>query len=148
MLTSRYSASWGHGLRYFTASSRRQHQPAASRARASLCKYPYSDVIMSAVASQIPGISIVLVNRLFRRWWEKTSKPPVTGFVMGIHRTGGFPSQRASNAENVSSWWRHHSSIIMSHSISLLFLSPYKSRLKIKATDIIYKMEMLYAKIC
>ena len=22
--------------------------------------------------------------------------------------TGGFPSQRASNAENVSIWWRHH----------------------------------------
>ena len=30
-------------------------------------------------------------------------------FVRGIHRhlTGGFPSQRASNAENVSIWWRH-----------------------------------------
>ena len=24
--------------------------------------------------------------------------------------TGGFPSQRASKAENVSIWWRHHGS--------------------------------------
>ena len=29
-------------------------------------------------------------------------------FVWGIHRDGEFPAQRASNAENVSIWWRHH----------------------------------------
>ena len=28
--------------------------------------------------------------------------------MWGIHRTGEFPAQRASNAENVSIWWRHH----------------------------------------
>ena len=29
-------------------------------------------------------------------------------FVRGIHRTGEFPAQMASNMENVSIWWRHH----------------------------------------
>ena len=38
-----------------------------------------------------------LLNRLFRRGSKKTSNIP-----------GGFPSQRAGNAENVSISWRHH----------------------------------------
>ena len=41
-------------------------------------------------------------SRLWRRRWRKTSKLRVAGFVTG------FPSQRASDAENVSIWWRHH----------------------------------------
>ena len=39
-----------------------------------------------------------LRNRLFRRRSKKTSKLRVTGL---------FPAQMASNAENVSIWWRH-----------------------------------------
>ena len=38
-----------------------------------------------------------LLNRVFRRRSKKASKLRVTG-----------PAQRASNAENVSIWWRHH----------------------------------------
>ena len=50
-----------------------------------------------------------LLNRLFRRISKKTSKLRVTGLCEGNPPvTGGFPSQRASNAENVSIWWRHH----------------------------------------
>ena len=50
-----------------------------------------------------------LLNRLFRRWSKKTSKLRVTGLCEGNPRvTDGFPSQKASNAENVSIWWRHH----------------------------------------
>ena len=50
-----------------------------------------------------------LLNRLFRRRSKKTSKPRVTGLWEGNSPvTGEFPSQRASNAENVSIWWRHH----------------------------------------
>ena len=40
-----------------------------------------------------------LLNRLFRRRSKKTSKFRVTG---------GFPSQKDSNAENVFIWWRHN----------------------------------------
>ena len=50
-----------------------------------------------------------LLNRLFRRRSKKTSKLRVTGLCTGNSpETGEFPAQMASNAENVSIWWRHH----------------------------------------
>ena len=50
-----------------------------------------------------------LLNLLFRRGSKKTSKLRVTGLCEGNPPvTGGFPSQRASDTENVSIWWRHH----------------------------------------
>ena len=50
-----------------------------------------------------------LLNRLFRRTSKKTSKLRVTGLCEGNSSvTGKFPTQRASNAENVSIWWLHH----------------------------------------
>ena len=48
-------------------------------------------------------------NRLFRRRSKKTSKLRVTDLCAGNSPvTGEFPAQRASNAENISIWWRHH----------------------------------------
>ena len=50
-----------------------------------------------------------LLNRLFGRRSKKTSKLRVTGLCVGNSpRTVEFPAQMASNAENVSIWWRHH----------------------------------------
>ena len=50
-----------------------------------------------------------LLNRLFRRRSKKTSKLRVTGLCAGTSPgTGEFPAQMASNAENVSIWWRNH----------------------------------------
>ena len=50
-----------------------------------------------------------LLNRLFRRRSKKASKLRVTGRCAGNSPvTGEFPAQMASNAENVSNWWRHH----------------------------------------
>ena len=50
-----------------------------------------------------------LLNRPCRRRSKKTSKLRVTGLCMGNSPgTGEFPAQMASNAENVSIWWRHH----------------------------------------
>ena len=50
-----------------------------------------------------------LLNRLFRRKSEKTSKLRVTGLCAGNSPgTDEFPAQMASYAENVSIWWRHH----------------------------------------
>ena len=66
--------------------------------------------LICAMVSQITSVSIVcLFNRLFRRISKKTSKLRFTG-LMGENSpvTAGFPSQRASNAENISIWWRHH----------------------------------------
>ena len=53
-------------------------------------------------------------SRLFtqpfvRRGSKKTSKLRITGLCEGNSPvTGEFPSQRASNAENASAWWRRH----------------------------------------
>ena len=50
-----------------------------------------------------------LLNGLSRRLSKKISKLRVTSLCEGNPPVpGGFPSQRASNAENVSRWWRHH----------------------------------------
>ena len=50
-----------------------------------------------------------LLDRLFRGKSKKMSKLRVTGLCAGNSAvTGKFPAQMASNAENVSIWWRHH----------------------------------------
>ena len=52
---------------------------------------------------------ICLLNRLFGHRRKNTSKLRVSGLCEGNSlMTGEFPAQRASNAENVSIWWRHH----------------------------------------
>ena len=65
-------------------------------------KLHYSDVIMSAIASQITGVSIVCPTVCSgadqRRYQSSVSLTFATG----------FSSQRTSNAENVSIWWSHH----------------------------------------
>ena len=49
-----------------------------------------------------------LLNRLFRCRSNKTSKLRVSGLCVGNSSgTGEFTTQMASNAENVSIWWRH-----------------------------------------
>ena len=121
----------------------------------------YNDVIMTTMASQITSLTSLwnnnrtysialqwrhnerngvsnhrrldcLLNRLFRRRSKKTSKLRATG-LCGVNSpvTGEFPSQRASNAENVSIWWRRHGNYLfvyrsyfhssISHSDSVLF---------------------------
>ena len=66
-----------------------------------------------------------VLNCLFRRRSKKTSKLRVTGLCEGNPpRTGGFPSQSASNTENVSIWWRYHvSSKILRHMFHLWMVS-------------------------
>ena len=65
-----------------------------------------------------------LLNRWYRRRSKKTSKLRVTGLCAGNSPvTGEFPAQKASNAENVSIWWRHHDLLkvlCISYSISYL----------------------------
>ena len=54
-----------------------------------------------------------LLNRLFGRRSKKTSKLRVIGLCAGNSPvTGEFPAQMASNAENVSIWWRHHAGTV------------------------------------
>ena len=49
---------------------------------------------------------------LFRRRSKKTSKLRGAGLCEGNSpKTGEFPAQMSSNAENVSIWWRHHADL-------------------------------------
>ena len=60
-----------------------------------------------------------LLSHLFGRWSKKTPKLRVAGLCAGNSpETDEFPAQMASNAENVSIWWRHHgtiTSVLLSH---------------------------------
>ena len=51
-----------------------------------------------------------LLTRLFSADQKKYQSSASLALVQGIHRrpAGEFPAQMASNAENVSIWWRHH----------------------------------------
>ena len=70
-----------------------------------------------------------LLNRLFRHRSKKTSKLRVIGLCVGNSPgTGELPAQMASNAENVSIWWRHDESIeinVLGFMDESLFLSLY-----------------------
>ena len=61
----------------------------------------YSDVILSAMASQITGVSIVYSTVCSGPDQKKTSKLRVTGVCEGNSPVTG-------NAETISIWWRHH----------------------------------------
>ena len=64
---------------------------------------------MSVIASQITILTFVYSTVYSRRRSKKTSKLRFTGLCAGNSPvTDEFPAQRASNAENVSIWWRHH----------------------------------------
>ena len=75
----------------------------------------YNEVIMGSMASQITSLTIVYsLSRLFGRRSKKTSKLRVTGLCAGNSPVPGeFPAQMASNAENVSIWWRHHELMLL-----------------------------------
>ena len=77
----------------------------------------YGDVIMGAIAYQITSLTIVYPAVYLDVDQRKyISKLCVTGLCMGNSPgTGEFPAQMASNAENVSIWWRHHE-----HSLPLI----------------------------
>ena len=79
-----------------------------------------------------------LLNRLFRRRSKKTSKHRITGLCAGnLPVTGEFPAQMASNAENVSIWWRHHDGywhlpLGSSHLVNFLMLEAVGDRGRLK----------------
>ena len=71
-----------------------------------------SDVIMGAMASEITSLTIIYST--FYSGGDqikKTSKLRVTGLCGGNSPVvEEFPAQMASNAKNVSIWWRHNES--------------------------------------
>ena len=70
-----------------------------------------------------------LPNLLLRRRSNKTPTLHVTGLCEGNPPvTGGFPLQNASNAENVSIWWRHHALLVTCTVMPSAFLITYYTR--------------------
>ena len=64
---------------------------------------------MGAMASQITSLPIVYPIVYSGADQRKHQKLRVTGLCVGNSPGAGeFPAQMASNAENVSIWWRHH----------------------------------------
>ena len=63
---------------------------------------------MGAMASQITSLTIVYSTVYSGADQSKHQSSASLAFVWGITGTGEFPAQMASNAENVSIWWRHH----------------------------------------
>ena len=69
----------------------------------------YTDVIKGAIASQITSLTIVYLTINSDADQRKYQSSAWLAFVRGIHRGPvKFPEQMASNAENISIWWRHH----------------------------------------
>ena len=71
------------------------------------------------------------LNRLFSQRSKKTSTFRVTGLCAGKSpETGEFPAQMASNAENVSIWWRHHE-------VSKCMTSLFKILMSLERKDVL-----------
>ena len=67
-----------------------------------------------------------LLNCLFWPRSKKTSKLRVTGLCgWNSPVTGEFHAQRASNAENVSIWWRHHVNTLRSEHKRSIFSNDH-----------------------
>ena len=78
----------------------------------------YGGVRMSAIASQITILRIGYSTVYSDADQRKHQSFAPLAFVRGIPRvTGEFPAQRASNAENVSIWWRHHTNSFLAHQV-------------------------------
>ena len=77
---------------------------------------------MGAIASQITSLTIVYSIVYSDADQRKHQSPESLAFVREIQRGPVNPAQMASNAENVSIWWRHHVDI------ALDIISYYKGR--------------------
>ena len=68
----------------------------------------YDDVIMTTMASQITSLTVVYSTVYSDADRRKHQSFASLTFVWGIHRDRRITRTKASYAENVSIWWRHH----------------------------------------
>ena len=79
---------------------------------------------MTTIASQITSLTVVYSTVYSDADQRKHQSSASLAFVWEFTGTGEFPTQRASYAENVSIWWRHHVCL------RLVYKSSYRSRRK------------------
>ena len=84
------------------------HQPAFPAIQYPWNPLHYSGVIMGSMASRITFLIIVYSTVYSGIDQRKHQSSASLACVRGIHRW--LPAQMASNAQNVSIWWRHHGS--------------------------------------
>ena len=90
-----------------SSKSVQHHQLATEYPRSAPCPVRWHHNEHDGVSNHQPHDC--LLNSLFRRSSKKTSKLRVTGLcARNSPVIGEIPAQMASNAENVSIWWRHH----------------------------------------
>ena len=65
---------------------------------------------MTTIASQITSLTAVYSTVYSDADHRKHQSSASLAFVRGIHRDRWIPRTKASYAENVSIWWRHHDS--------------------------------------
>ena len=89
---------------------------------------------MTTNASQITSLMVVTQPFIQTQIKENIKAPrhwPLCGEFTG---TGEFPAQRASYAENVSKWWRHHE---LEFHLSLI-ASVYRPGVPFTNMDLLY----------
>ena len=94
----------------------------------------YNDIIMSAIASRITSIAIVCSTVYSGADKRKHQSSPSLAFGVG---NGEFPTPKASNAENVSIWWRYH--VMVSIRLSNWILCCEKEKCPAFSSKIIHK---------
>ena len=72
------------------------------------CVIHYNGVIMTTIASQNTSLTVVYSTVYSDADQRKHQSSASLAVVWEFTGTGEFPAQRASYAENVSIWWRHH----------------------------------------
>ena len=83
---------------------------------------------MGTIASQITSLTIVYSAVYSDADQRKYQSSASLAFVCGeFTGTGEFPAQMASNAENVSIWWRHQFVIVPVEALGMISAYAIKS---------------------
>ena len=83
---------------------------------------------MGAITSQITSLTVVFSTVYLDTDQRQHQSPASLAFAGNSPEAGEFPAQMASNAENVSIWWRHHvSDGIVNVAPKSFFISPYST---------------------
>ena len=94
--------------------------------------FHYNDVVMNAMVSQIAGVSIICSTvGLGADQRKHQSSASLTLFEGNSPVTDELHAQNASNAENVSIWWRHHSNTAIWFYDAQYILGKFESHITI-----------------
>ena len=118
---------WGDRIvdQVFWGTERATHEDFYAFSKIQVCNRSdcmYSDVIMSAMASRITGVSTVYST--FYSGADQRKHQSSASLALGGNSpvTGEYPVQMASNTENVSNWLRRHDIADDSHDIHFTVL--------------------------